>query len=295
MKMHFSHVAYAILVCGLVACGGEQKPTDKDKKDDAKETEQVKASLQKVLTDVPKPSELPYQIQKTGAEFDAKIPNAPDNAEKYKTTNFKAALNLGVYACDIGYIAIQDKEVQNIIKYLNATTLLSDKLGVSSSFDPKVKERFDKNLKNIDSLTTIINEAVSKSDKYLKDNDQGNIAALVFAGVFIEGLHISTQIVDSYPDDILPKDIKNQILVDMVQIITKQDKPLGDLINALKSLAKTDEIANLIKQLEDLAAIYKKLNIADKIKQNRGDLILTDETIKGITNKVKEIRSSIIS
>ncbi|TAE17741.1 MAG: hypothetical protein EAZ95_05875 [Bacteroidetes bacterium] len=291
MKTRFSHIAYAMLMTGLVACGGE-KPADKPKVDE-KEAQEVKENLEKVLTDVPKPSELPYQIQKTGAPFDEKIPNAPANVEKYKTTNFKAALNLGVYACDIGYVAVH-KKVQNAIDYINAATQLGDKLSLSSSLDAKVKERFEKNIKDTDSLTAIINEAIGKSDKYLKDNDQAENAALVFAGIFTEGLYIATQIVDSYPDDELPKDIKNQILVDMVQIITKQDKPLNDLIKALKTLKKSDDVGKLITQLEDLAGVYKKLDIDKKVKENRGDLILTDETIKGITAKVKEIRASIV-
>jgi hypothetical protein len=293
MKTRFSHIAYAVLISGLAACGGS---TDKPKENadkDSKEVKEVKENLEKVLTDVPKPSELPYEIQKTGASYDEKIPNPASNVEKYKTTNFKAALNLGVYACDIGYIAVHNKP-QTAIDYITSATQLGDKLGLSSSLDPKVKERFEKNLKTIDSLTSIINEAIGKSDKYLKENDQAENAALVFAGVFVEGLHIATQIVDSYPDDELPKDVKNSILVDMVRLITKQEKPLNDLLKALKTLKENEDLKKLIGQLDELSAIYKKLDIEKKIKENRGDLILTDETIKGITAKVKEIRSGIV-
>ncbi len=293
MKMRFSNVVYATLMCGLVACGEGDKPTEKPKNDKGTENKEVKESLKKVLTDVPKPSELPYQIQKTGADFDEKTPNSPDNVEKYKTTTFKAALNLGVYASDIGYVAVHNK-VQNAIKYINAATQLGDKLGVSNAFDPKVKERFEKNLKNIDSLTSIINESVSKSDAFLKSNDQSSTAALIFAGVFTEGLYIATQIIENYGDE-LPKDVKDEILVDMVQIISQQDKPLNDLIAALKSLEKSTDLDKLVAQLDELSAIYKKLNIADKIKQNKGNLILTDQTIKSISNKVKEIRTGMVS
>lgn len=291
MKMRFSHLTFALLVSGLVSCGGE-KPKE-EPKDDKKETKEVTENLEKVLTETPKPSDLPFQIQKTGADYDEKIPNPSNNVEKYKTTNFKAALNLGVYSCDIGYLAVHEK-TQNVIDYVKSATQLADKLQLSNTFDAKVRERFEKNTKNIDSLTSIIDEATAKSDKYLKDNDQANVAALVFAGIFIEGLHVSTQIVDNYPDNIVPKDEKARILVDMVQIISKQDKPLNDLIKALKSLKKSDELDKFIAQLEDLAGVYKSLDIESKIKNNKGDLILTDETIRPITKKVKEIRSSIV-
>jgi hypothetical protein len=291
MKMRFTHFTLALLMGGLVACGGE-KPKE-EAKEDKKETKEVTESLEKVLTDIPKPSDLPYQIQQTGASYDEKIPNAPNNVEKYKTTNFKSALNLGVYSCDIGYLAVF-QQTQNVITYVNAATQLADKLQLSNTFDPKLKERFEKNTKSIDSLTNILDEATSKSDKYLKANEQASIAALVFAGVFVEGLFVATQIVDNYPDDILPKDDKLRILVNMVQLITKQDKPLNDLVKALKSLKKTEEMDKLIPHLEELSAIYKKLDIDKKIKENKGDLILSDETIKDITKKVKEIRAFIV-
>jgi len=85
------------------------------------------------------------------------------------------------------------------------------------------------------------------------------------------------------------------VLLGLVRIITQQDKPLEDLIKALKSLEEEEEIKGYISDLEDLSAIYKELNIQEKIEKNQGQLILNDETIKGITAKVKEIRTKIVS
>jgi hypothetical protein len=276
----------------MMSCGGGGS-TDKPQEDTTSESSEVKEKLEKVLTGVPKPSEMPYQIKSTGAEFDEKLPNPPAMVEKYKTTKNKAALNLGVYASDIGYVSVFG-QVQNAINYINSATQLADNLGISNAFDPKVKERFEKNLKNIDTLTNIINEAVAKSDDFLKKSEKGSIAAMMFAGTFVEGLYIATQIVDSYPDDLLPKDAKNEILSGMARLITEQDKPLNDLIAALKTVEKQEDTDKLIAQLEDLAKLYKSLNIREKIEKNQGNLILTDETIKGITAKVKEIRSGIV-
>ena len=245
------------------------------------------------MTDVPEPSEIPYQIKGTGAEFNEKLPNAPANVEKYKTTNNKAALNLGVYATDIGYVSVYEK-VQNAIEYVKAVKDLGDKIGVTGAFDPQLEKRFKDNLSKVDSLTTIINETLKSSDKYLKDNDRNSIAAMIFTGSFIEGLYVSTQLIETYPKDLLPVEAKNEVLLGMVRLITQQDKPLGDLITALKSLDEDEDTKKLIQDLEDLAKLYKDLNIKEKIEKNQGDLILTDETIKGITNKVKEIRAGVV-
>ena len=119
--------------------------------DTTTEENEVKEDLQKVLTDVPEPSEMPYQLKATGAEFDPKLPNPSGDVEKYKTTNNKAALNLGVYATDVGYVSVYEK-VQNALDYIDATKNLGDKLGVTNAFDPEMRERFESNLSNIDTL-----------------------------------------------------------------------------------------------------------------------------------------------
>lgn len=284
---------YGFLFLLMMACGGG---TDKPKEDadTAEASSEVQENLQKVLTDVPEPSELPYQLEATGALFDSKLPNPHGNVEKYLASNHEAALNLGIYAADIGYVSVYE-QVQNALDYVKAVERLGDKLDISNAFDPKMQERFKGNLNNIDSLTSIINEALKKSDQYLKDNDRNNIAALIFAGVYIEGLYVATQLIDTYPDDLLPKDAKDEVLMGLARIVTEQDKPLVDLLAALKSMEADDKMKALIADLEALKEIYAKLNIREKIEKNQGDFIINDETIKSITEKVKAIRSGIVS
>ncbi|NJO03837.1 MAG: hypothetical protein HC880_21140 [Bacteroidia bacterium] len=182
-----------LALMGLYACGSGGGESEEAGTEDTTQAEEVEKNLQQVLTKVPEPSEMPYQLKATGAEFSSKIPNSPDKAEMYKTTNNKAALNLGVYATDVGYVSVYEK-VQNAIDYIQAVEELGDKLGISSALDPKLQERFKNNLSAIDSLTTIVDEALQQSDQYLKDNERNSIAALIFTGSFLEGLYISTQL-----------------------------------------------------------------------------------------------------
>ncbi|TAE72723.1 MAG: hypothetical protein EAZ85_09040 [Bacteroidetes bacterium] len=276
----------------LVSCGEPKK--NEEKADTTSAKTETKENLKKALAEAPKPSELPYQLQATGTEFNANIPNPHTNVEKYKTTNAKAALNLGVYATDLGYLSAFQK-VQNGLDYVKAVKSLADKLGVSTALDPKMQERFEKNLKNVDTLSNIINDAIGKADGYLKNNKQANIATLIAAGTLVEGLYVATQIISTYPKDLLPEDAKNQILSGLVRIIVDQQKTLGDVLSALKSLEKDEEVTKVIAQLEELQKIYGDLNIKEKLEKNQGGALLTDKNIQGITNKVKEIRAQIIS
>ncbi|NJO03838.1 MAG: hypothetical protein HC880_21145 [Bacteroidia bacterium] len=77
-------------------------------------------------------------------------------------------------------------------------------------------------------------------------------------------------------------------------MITEQEAALNDLITALKSLEQEDDIQTLVADLEELQKLYQELNIQEKIENNQGDLILTDQTIKGITQKTAEIRNGIV-
>lgn len=275
-----------VLTVTLSACGGSggENKNNETGKDTAKSiVNDTKEQNKKVLTKIPKPSEIPYLIKQTGSEFDAKMPNAPESSDKYKTTNNKAALNLGIYATDLGYVVTYEK-VQNAIDYMNATKGLAEKLGVSNAFKPSTVKRFQDNLSNVDSLTSIINESMKKSDEYLKNDERNDIAALIFTGSFLEGLFISTELVANYPKDILPEDARIQILIPLVRVILDQKAPLEELIKALKSLNdKPEDVNKLISDLDELYKMYETLNIDEKIKKNQGDLILSDKTLTGIT------------
>lgn len=289
-----------ILTITLSACGGsgggKETDTDTTKKDTSKTIVDETANANKeVLTNIPKPSEIPYIIKGTGAEFDAKLPNPHESSDKYKTNNTKAAINLGIYATDLGYVVTYEK-LQNAVDYLNAAKGLADKLGVANAFEQKTIKRFQDNLSSVDSLTNIINEAMKKSDDYLKNDERNDIAALIFTGTFLEGLFISTELVANYPKDLLPKDARIQILIPLVRQILNQKTPLEGLIKALKSLNdKPEEVNKLITDLEELFKMYEALNIEEKIKKNQGDLILSDETLKGITKKVNAIRTDMVN
>lgn len=286
----YTALTFAVIL-GLNACGNGKKEQTKE---DTTQQSEVKENLKKILNEVPKPTEIPYLLESTGVEFDKSLANKPAHVSKYKTTNFTAAVNLGVYATDIGYVSVYG-ETQNALEYMKSVKELGDKLGLTNVFDPSTVEKFKKNLSNKDSLAGIIDESIKSADNYLKKNERNNISSFVFAGSFIEGLYISTELVATFPKDLLPEDAKNQLLIPLVRVILKQKEPLKDLIKVLQSLGEEDEqVKKLISDLEALAKLYDDLNIEEKIKNNKGDFVLTDKTIQSITDKVRTIRNGII-
>ena len=238
-------------------------------------------------------SEIPYLLQATGADFNRSLINDNKKSDKYATLNDKAALNLGVYAADIGYLSSYDK-TQEAIEYLGAAKALADNLGVIGSFDPEILKRFEANISNKDSLAALINQSIQKTDKYLKDDSRNKLAALMVTGSFVEGLSISTGLIKTYPKNLLPNDQRNLILTPLVRVILEQEKSVDELVTMLGAVDQAEPVAGIVADLNALQASYRALNIEEQIKNNKANLVLTDKNLTEITKIVDKLRSRII-
>ncbi|UII20654.1 hypothetical protein [Fulvivirga ligni] len=283
-----------LLIFGVFSCGqkAEKESEQSSEEFEAAESD-LKEQIEEVVYEIPSPSEIPSLLERTGAEYNGSLINSNDKAESYASRNDKAALNLGAYATDIGYLVSYDK-VQEALTYMSSTKKLADDLGVTGAFDASLIERFESNLSRKDSLAILINSTINKTESYLKDDDRNRLAALVVTGSFIEGLYISTALVDSYPTDILPEDKRNLVLTPLIRVVLEQEKSVKDLVKMLETIENTSPVAEMITKLESLVADYEKLDIEEQIKNNRADLVLSDATLAEITKKAAEIRSSIV-
>lgn len=300
-KNYLRKTAFALLAAGSIwvlnACGGETKTDDTAATDTVALAEDTAAATAtpgsaQILSALPKTSEVPAMIHLTGAEFDQTLINAPAKAATYTTTNEKAALNLGVYATDIGYLSVYNK-TQDVLTYLKGAQKLADHLGLSNAFGSAMQKRFQDNLSSQDSLVRIVDETMSYVQTYLAENQRDATGAMLVAGSFIEGLHISTGLVEKYPKNI-PAEIRNGVLTQLILKIIDQKKSLADLINLLKNVKQDEQVTAYTQKLTDLQAQFEALKFEEKLKANAGDFAVTDKTLLGITAKVKEIRSEMV-
>jgi len=291
--MRLKTYLFALLaVAGLWSCGGgSEKENNSSEFSDAEES--LKNQIEDVIYNIPSPSEIPYLLQATGAEFNQGLLNDRNKVDQYSSRTDKAALNLGVYASDIGYLSSYEK-TQEAIDYLSSAKKLADNLGVIGSFDLDVLQRFEKNIANKDSLANILNTAVQSSEKYLKDESRNKLAALLLTGSFVEGLYISTGLIKSYPKDLLPDDSRNLVLTPLMRVILQQEKSVDELTKMLSTIDQAEPIGGLAKDLASLQASYRSLNIEEQIKNNRSDLVLTDKNLVEITQIVEKMRKSIV-
>lgn len=292
-RIRISTYLFSVLtVAGLWSCG----PSTKDDQANSNEFQQAEESLKDQIKDVvyniPPPTEIPYLLQMTGAEFNQSLINDNKKADQYLTRNDKAALNLGVYAADIGYLSSYDK-TQEAIDYLNAAKKLADNLGVIGSFDMDALKKFEANISNRDSLASLLNQAVQKTDLYLKDDSRNKLAALMITGSFVEGLSISTGLIKSYPKDLKDEE-RNLVLTPLIRVVLDQKKSVDELHKMLSNAEKAEPITTILSDLEALQASYQALNIDEQIKNNKSNLVLSDKNLVNITNIVEKMRKAII-
>jgi hypothetical protein len=282
-----------LMAAGLASCGSSSKD-EKDKNSDEfnEANDNLKKQIEDVVYNIPSPSEIPYLLQATGAEFNESLVNPRTKVDQYVTRTDKEALNLGVYAADIGYLSSYDK-TQEAIDYLTACKTLADNLGLIGTFDAEVIQKFEENISNKDSLTHLLDKTIKRTESYLNDDNRNKLSSLVIAGSFIEGLYISTGLIKSYPKNILPADKRNLVLTPIMRIVLEQRKSVSDLLKMLAAVDQTDPVTQIITELKSLEKAYAALNIEEQIKNNRADLVLTDKNLEEITNIVERLRKGI--
>lgn len=289
-----SKILLAFVISLVIACGSDKKKdADASKEfDDAQSAQREK--LDDIILDIPPPAEVPYIIQSTGADYNPNIINDYKKYESYTISAKKAAFNLGVYATDIGYLSSYGK-TQEALNYMDVCLKLTETVGAQDAIDFAVLEQFEKNLSNPDSLAKIIDKVIANSDNYLQENERNNIAALMIGGTFIEALYIATQIIDTYPKDLLPDDMRMQVLSPLVRMLVDNQKSLKDVIALLESVdGKEDWELATINSLKELDKNYTQFDPEARIKEGRGNEVLNDEVLSRLTNQVDSIRTNVV-
>ena len=292
MKLKRPLFVLLLATLALASCSKSGEDKDQNSREFDAANEALRHQIEEVAYNIPPPSEIPYLLQATGAEFNQGLVNSREKVDQYTNHNDKAALNLGVYAADIGYLTSYDK-TQEAIDYLTACKTLSDDLGLIGTFDAELLEKFEKNISNKDSLTRLLDRTMKESHNYLRDDSRNKLSSLVIAGSFIEGLYIATGLIRSYPKNIPPEDNRNLVLTPLMRVVLEQKSSVSEMVKMLESAEQTETVEAILEDFRKLEETYQDLNIEEQIKNNRADLVLSDKNLEGITNIVEKIRKRV--
>jgi len=206
-----------------------------------------------LLYQFPTPFEVTMMLQKAKAGFIFNITNPPANVTKYSTGKAKA-LNLGVYSADLAYAATYNY-TDETNKFMSCTSKLASDLGIAGIYDPTLVDKVKKFNNNKDSLVGLVTKIFNQTNDFLSKNNRNQVAVLVAAGTFVEGLYLAASL--------------NQVAADNKSISTvifKQKDNLDKLVNLLTAYNTDSEINPVGVEVSKLKAIYTNYGLEEDKK-----------------------------
>jgi hypothetical protein len=297
-----------IVIIGLIlalftACGSEKKSDEQAFLEglDSAKTEGPSISegvIGDILQRIPSPLEISVLLKESGKKYNGSYLNSPESVSNYNS-NYKKALNLGVYGTDLGYTNIYEQN-QDGVKYMTSIKTLADGLSIGQFFDIETIGRLATNSKNLDSLLLITTQNFNSINHYLQSRNQSNLSVLFLTGGWVEALNILCEVAAANPTN-----------KEMQETIGEQKIILENIMLLLSFYKESDQsMASLLTDMEALKKLYDKVNITYTysestfeivdgvmvIKDNSSSTIqITAEDIANIKALTSSIRNKIIS
>ena len=276
-------------------CKPDRSSYDKQVKfeEDTSRYAQLESKVKEVYYRFPSPDEMFVIIDNSGLQFDNTLLLPIENANKYLNSKSQA-LNLGVYVADLAYITLFERYKESV-DYLQVIHQLSEKIRIASAFDKNLVERIEKNIRNIDSLRAISDDALTNLINYLVRNDKENTFAIISIGGMIEFYYLALSMVGDYK----PEDQNIQSIVDQKMAfdnMMKYSYEFSDDPNVSGTLEIVEPLSDFLKSI----TVVKVKTTIIKSEDGRtivrgGDILkITEEEYNEFKKLVVQIRKKII-
>lgn len=235
------------IVLMISSCGTEEEKKPEISKEVTDPNSSLNAKFDDKIFSIPSPMQMALLLEESKSTYNEFLLNDLEKVDDY-TSEYKKALNLGIYGTDLGYVSIY-KQNNAALKYLSTIEKLTSKLGLEGAFDKDFMSRFEKNSTNKDSMMVIVSDAFKKSDNFLKSNNRKSVSALILVGGWIESMYLACNI---------NKQHANQKILDR---IAEQSETLNTIVALLSDYNKKGEWDDLIKDMKDLKFYFDQISI----------------------------------
>jgi hypothetical protein len=242
---------------------------------------------------IPSPIQTADLISKANAPFDSDLLNPTENSTKY-SSNFKKALNMGIYGADLGYLAVYNMTDQTT-SYLKSVRGLANEIGLGNAFSDELASKISESLGDEGKMLELVSEAYKTADDYLKENKKDDVASLVIVGGWLESLNFACGAAEATGDQ------------EIIERIADQKNVLKTILAMLKQYRDNEDYDDLAIELEDLQSIFDGItytyefvepvtNEGEKVTKIscKHDVSITPEQVAEISALVKSIRNDII-
>src|SRR5690349_12791014 len=296
-------VVLGVLVALMTACGSEKKTDEQAFLEGLDSAKTGGPSISEgvigdVLQRIPAPLEISVLLKESGKKYNGSYLNSPDNISKYNS-NYKKALNLGVYGTDLGYTNIYEQNNDGV-KYMGSIKSLADGLNIGQFFDIETIGRLATNSKNLDSLLLITTQNFNSINHYLQTQDRSNLSVLFLTGGWVEALHILCEVAAANPTN-----------KEMQETIGEQKIILENIMLLLSFYKDTDpNMAALLTDVEELKKAFDKVKVSYTYKESTFEIVdgvmvikdnssstieITPEDVNSIKSITSGIRNKVIS
>ena len=264
----------------------------------ALEDEVVSGEVNEILHRIPSPLEISVLLKTSGKKYDAAVLNSADNASRYNT-NYKRALNLGIYGTDLGYTNIYEQS-QDGIRYMATIKNLANDLNIGQFFETETIGRLVSNSHNLDSLLLITTQNFNSINHYLQTQNRSHLSVLFLTGGWLEALHITCEIARNNPGNIqLQEAIGGQkIILDnvlhLLSFYQEKDPAMAALMQDLQKLKESFDKVTITTVYKP--STFEVIDGVMVVKDNSSSTIeISEADIESIRTTTQNIRTKIVS
>lgn len=245
------------------------------------------------LFSIPSPVQTSYLVKRLDIAFDRSLLNDDSKVNDY-VTEFKQALNLGVYGADLGYASLYNEKATTI-KYLNSIQKLTAQLGLDGAFDTSFYDRFKSQGAAGDSMILLMTDAFKKADFFLKESQRKPVTALILTGGWIESLYFACALESKNKSE------------EVRRRIGEQKRSLASVIEIMEEYNEEGANDALIEKFKDLEVSFNRIKSTYTYSAPETDaekhvttfnhtmeVELSTSLLEEIQKKVIEIRNEII-
>ena len=218
-----------------------------------------------ILYTLPAPVEMASIIKQTGVKFNDQLLNDLSKSPKY-TTNLKMGINLGIYATDMSVSGMFEQS-QRMVDYLNAIKDLTKRLGIMKVLDEAAIEKLDKSDISKQEALDVISQVYMNTNQYLTENNRRNIATIVMAGGWTEGLFLALNLVDP-----------NKLNKSVVERIVAQKLTMTTMLNILDSMDPEGMESDLVYLKSKMLEVKSIFDLVELTKVGRVSAITDPDT-----------------
>lgn len=294
-------ISVAFFLTGLIlqGCGSGDQKEEEGKAKEKEKVEKTSPSEEKAMPDtarkayyqVPTPNQMFEIIQELGGEPESGLLHETEKVDDYVGTR-KKAINFGVYSTDLAYTSIFDMG-SKALKYFSTVEKLGEDLGISSVIDKETVENLKKNIDKSDTLANISKETYFRAYQRLGANDREDVLAMIVAGGWVEGLYLTTHMVDSFDkgDPIVRRIVDQRFTLDNILKFMEQHQDKSGVARTMKELKGIEAVYEGFKKVEEEAAELKEKD-GKHVLGGGSKVTVNQEQFDSLVKEVRSVRKT---